>query len=345
MRRERKGERLSLTDLLAKPHQRIPRYRLLIQRLLEHTESDHPDFSMLRRAEVEIHELALKISAIQKETNEQEKRQQILRQLELGIQGLNPNDLGSPTRALIQYDIVTMTNGPWTRKDRCLFLFNDLLIITSISKRAAREVRRGVVNVSTLSNLLDHCRQKLWMYVSLADVEISKVKEEHLKKIMKENREIEADIATLRQINESTTKMHCPHKDLDDEVRQLMNQLTRQLAERQNADTQQSMYLDLSVNTSDGLESISLIFASSERRSQWEEAFADAKLKLVRTEDKRAPPDFVSLIPIRKTRSGLQFTSAAPTLGINPRRLKDVWVCNSDGYVGQVRKDVGNPNN
>jgi hypothetical protein len=31
MRRERKGERLSLTDLLAKPHQRIPRYRLLIQ--------------------------------------------------------------------------------------------------------------------------------------------------------------------------------------------------------------------------------------------------------------------------------------------------------------------------
>ena len=31
MRRERKGERLSLTDLLAKPHQRIPRYRLLLQ--------------------------------------------------------------------------------------------------------------------------------------------------------------------------------------------------------------------------------------------------------------------------------------------------------------------------
>ena len=31
MRRERKGERLSLPDLLAKPHQRIPRYRLLLQ--------------------------------------------------------------------------------------------------------------------------------------------------------------------------------------------------------------------------------------------------------------------------------------------------------------------------
>lgn len=79
MRRERRGERLSLADLLAKPHQRIPRYRLLIQRLLEHTETEHPDFSLLRRAEREIHELALKISTIQKETNEQEHRQKVMK--------------------------------------------------------------------------------------------------------------------------------------------------------------------------------------------------------------------------------------------------------------------------
>lgn len=49
------------------------------------------------------------------------------------------------------------------------------------------------------------------------------------------------------------------------------------------------------------------------------------------------PPDLLSLIPIRKTRAGLQFTSAAPTLGLNSHNLKDVWVCNSDGYVGQVK--------
>ena len=61
----------------------------------------------------------------------------------MAITGLSANDLGSPTRSLLQHDLVTMTNGPWTRKDRCLFLFNDLLVITSISKRAARDVRRG----------------------------------------------------------------------------------------------------------------------------------------------------------------------------------------------------------
>lgn len=40
-------------------------------------------------------------------------------------------------------------------------------------------------------------------------------------------------------------------------------------------------------------------------------------------------------VPIRKTRAGLQFTCAAPTLSLNSG-VRDVWVCNSDGYVGQV---------
>ena len=43
-----------------------------IQRLLEHTEQSHEDFLLLRKAEREIHELATKISTIEKESNEQE---------------------------------------------------------------------------------------------------------------------------------------------------------------------------------------------------------------------------------------------------------------------------------
>ena len=55
--------------------------------------------------------------------NQQENRQRVLRQLELAIGGLSANDLSSPTRSLVQHDIVAMANGPWSRKDRCLFLF------------------------------------------------------------------------------------------------------------------------------------------------------------------------------------------------------------------------------
>ena len=51
--------------------------------------------------------------------------------------------------------------------------------------------------------------------------------------------------------------------------------------------------------------------------------------------DRRPCPEFVGPLPIRKTRAGLQFTCAAPTLP-NEQGIRDVWVCNSDGYVGQV---------
>lgn len=44
--------------------------------------------------------------------------------------------------------------------------------------------------------------------------------------------------------------------------------------------------------------------------------------------DRRPPPEFVSFLPIRKTRAGLQFTCATATLGLNAHNLKDVWVCN-----------------
>lgn len=57
-----------------------------------------------------------------------------------------------------------------------------------------------------------------------------------------------------------------------------------------------------------------------------------AKQKLAAVLDRHPIPEFIASIPIRKTRAGLQFTCASPTLG----GQKDVWVCNSDGYVGQV---------
>lgn len=77
------------------------------------------------------------------------------------------------------------------------------------------------------------------------------------------------------------------------------------------------------------------MFTKPDKRASWEESFTDAKQKLALSADRRPCPEFVGPLPVRKTRAGLQFTCAAPTVsnGQNPR---DVWVCNSDGYVGQV---------
>ena len=76
----------------------------------------------------------------------------------------------------------------------------------------------------------------------------------------------------------------------------MLSQLNRQLAERQNADTQESTYLDLIVNANVGSnenstagensggggggETVSLIFPDAERRTQWEDAFSQVKRRL-----------------------------------------------------------------
>lgn len=77
---------------------------------------------------------------------------------------------------------------------------------------------------------------------------------------------------------------------------------------------------------------MTVVFPKSEKRAQWEKLFNESKQKLIAAHDFQTSPEFLSSIPIRKTRAGLQFTCAASTLGAH----KDVWVCNSDGYVGQV---------
>lgn len=77
---------------------------------------------------------------------------------------------------------------------------------------------------------------------------------------------------------------------------------------------------------------MSIVFSKPEKRTQWEETFNETKQKLIASIERFQVPEFIASVPIRKTRAGLQFTCAAATLGVQ----KDVWVCNSDGYVGQV---------
>lgn len=83
---------------------------------------------------------------------------------------------------------------------------------------------------------------------------------------------------------------------------------------------------------SGGIQNMTVLFSKPDKRAQWEEAFTEAKQKLASALERCQIPEFVVSVPIRKTRAGLQFTCASPTLGIQ----RDVWVCNSDGYVGQV---------
>uniref|UniRef100_A0A336MM28 CSON002879 protein n=1 Tax=Culicoides sonorensis TaxID=179676 RepID=A0A336MM28_CULSO len=148
---------------------------------------------------------------------------------------------------------------------------------------------------------------------------------------MKEIEQLTEDCNKLQQISELTVSLRCQHQVLEDTIRDLQREIQRQLNDRQSNDSQLSQ-LELTLNSPTGAQTMTVVFSKPEKRTQWEETFTDAKQKLATSVEKHPTPEFISSVPIRKTRAGLQFTCASPTLG----GQKDVWVCNSDGYVGQV---------
>lgn len=103
------------------------------QRLLKNTDPSHPDHALLLAAQREVHDLAVKIDSTRTESLELEQQQRTLRDLETLIEGLV--DLPACDRVYLRTDTVTMVTGQGTRKERALFLFSDLLIITSIKRR------------------------------------------------------------------------------------------------------------------------------------------------------------------------------------------------------------------
>ncbi|XP_061932993.1 rho guanine nucleotide exchange factor 17 isoform X4 [Apis cerana] len=331
MEREHKGK-LGLDQLLIKPVQKIPRYELLIQRLLKHTDTTHPDFELLQAAQKEVHELVVKINCTERESLEWEQQQTTLREVQAlveGLAGIVTND-----RAFIRQDLVTIASNQGTRKERALFLFSDLLVITSIKRRSGTIRKPSTSCPNSLVGLLEANKYKMLMRIPLDDLEVMKAKDENLRRMAREVDHLREDCATLTQLQELASTLHSAKQQLEDLIKDMLGQAQRQLAER-NAAHSQLACLELTLNTQAGIENISVMFTKPDKRASWEESFNEAKQKLALSADRRPCPEFVGPLPIRKTRAGLQFTCAAPTLA-NGQGSRDVWVCNSDGYVGQV---------
>ncbi|XP_037893680.1 uncharacterized protein LOC119639994 isoform X1 [Glossina fuscipes] len=325
--REHKGK-LTLDNLLIKPVQKFPNYEMLFQRLIKHTDQDHPDQKHLQDVLKLVHDILVHINCKEREILENGQREATLRELEGVIEGIT--DLIAPDRQFLLFDLVAMPSGQGARKERGFFLFNDLLVLTSIKKRSGT-IRKPNTSTcpGTVASTLDTNKYKFLTKISLDSLEI--VKNENLKRIMTEIENLAEDCNKLQQIAEITASLKYPHQYLEDVIRELHRDVQRQLSERQTNDAQLNM-LELGVNSPNGSQKLTIVFSKAEKRTQWEETFNDAKQKLAATLERHPIPEFLTSIPIRKTRAGLQFTCAAATLS----EKRDVWVCNSDGYVGQV---------
>lgn len=242
MAREHRGK-LALDSLLIKPIQKFPKYELLLQRLIKHTDPSHPDHGLLLSAQKEVHEQLLRINCTEKEALELEQ----LREIEGLIEGLI--DLVSSERQYLRHDMVSMAAGGGTRKERALFLFSDLLLVTSIKRRSGTMRRPPPIGQGSVTSTFEANKYKLLMKIALDDLEIVRARDENLRQMMIEIENLTEDIGILNQINELAWSLHCSHGALEDVIKDMLTNLNKQLAEQQNSDSQLSC-LDLTLNTS-----------------------------------------------------------------------------------------------
>ncbi|KAK1168181.1 rho guanine nucleotide exchange factor 17-like [Acipenser oxyrinchus oxyrinchus] len=328
-------EKQALADLMIKPVQRIPRYELLVKDLLKHTPEDHPDHPFLLDAQKNIKRLAERINKGRKNAEEVERETRVLQEIESHVEGIE--NLLNPQRKFLRQEMVVEVKAVGGKKDRSLFLFTDLLICTTL-KRKSGSLRRSSVSLYNATNVIDTSSKykSLWK-LPLEDVEIVKGTSQatNRENIQKTIGRLDEDLSTLGQISKLSETLSFPHQSLDDVIKDLMAAVHRELAEKQSLSFSMTFPPTKVELTTASLEgSFVFEFSAPDTRSNFEQAFEDAKKKLAMNKD-HWDPEFLKAIPIMKTRSGMQFSCASPSHSC-PENTYEVWVCNSDGYVGQV---------
>lgn len=328
-------EKQALGDLMIKPVQRIPRYELIVKDLLKHTSEDHPDHAYLLDAQRDIKRLAEKINKGRRSAEEAEREARVIQEIEAHIEGVE--NILNPQRKFLRQEIVMEAKSVGGKKDRSLFLFSDLIICTTL-KRKSGSLRRSSMSLYSAASVIDtSSKYKFLWKLPLEDVEVvkSSAQTTNRESLQKTITRLDEDLSTLGQLSKLSETINFPHQALDEAIKDLTTSIHRELSEKQSlAFSMTFLPTKLELTTSSAENSFVFEFSSPDVRSNFEQAFEEAKKKLAMNKD-QWDPEFLKAIPIMKTRSGMQFSCASPSHSC-PDSGCEVWVCNSDGYVGQV---------
>lgn len=106
----------------------------MFQRLIKHTDGEHPDHSNCSESLKLVHDILVHLNCKEREALLNGQREANLRELENVIEGVS--DLVTTDRTFLSFEIVSMPSPHAGRKERGFFLFNDLLVIASIKKKS-----------------------------------------------------------------------------------------------------------------------------------------------------------------------------------------------------------------
>ncbi|CAF1236085.1 unnamed protein product [Rotaria sordida] len=366
--RDHRGK-LTLRDLIIQPVQRIPRYELYIKDFLKCTNLNHPDYQLLLKAQSEIHSLAEQIDQVQKDVGSTELTvtNNSLEVVQDMIENLN--DLVNADRYYIRHDVVTFQSPSGLKKDRYIFLFNDLVIITSCKRRSGTLTKKPatsvIVNSPSGKQYLDNAKHKLIMKISLESIDLAA---DHLKKratppsMIKFHsttstsgdkcRHLEDDVLTLGQMTDLAKTITVPHQ-LDESIKEVLHTVNKHLTDETTSMTnirtaspepitldhnqQKSNNIQLTIHTTERTETIDVLFSSSELKAAWEKSFLEAKKALFEVAAGRRNISFQNVLTLPHSRPGSQFLCGTPRLS-----LGDICICNSEGQVClvNVQSDV-----
>ncbi|KAG7226007.1 hypothetical protein INR49_018615, partial [Caranx melampygus] len=117
---------------------------------------------------------------------------------------------------------------------------------------------------------------------------------------------LDEDLSTLGQISKLSETLSFPHQSLDEVIKDLMASVHRELSEKQSlAFSMTFLPTKLEFTTASAESTFVFEFTSPDARSNFEQAFEEAKKKLAMNKD-QWDPEFLKAIPIMKTRSGMQ---------------------------------------
>ncbi|VDM45743.1 unnamed protein product [Toxocara canis] len=326
--------KLDLDSLLISPVQRVPRYELILKQIVKHTSVEHSDYENLLLAQKHIHELATTINRQKEESEEMEQR---LREIEAIVDGLD--DLVTTGRSFNRYDVVTISNSGGS-KQRCLFLMSDQIILTSV-RRKSPSTRSGRNSASLVqsADFLDSNRFKLLFKISLDDIEISKDSLSLLQSTELRLQAAQEDVNILNKMIELSKLLKSEHSALTtmlDNMRTERMQELRALQEQLTSDPELTT-VHLQVTTINGIESLTIHFSNADKRAIWENALVEAKNALINSLQNDQAPNHLRSIVTHRTRSGLIFSVASPTLGKSMEGgAPNVWVCTTDKFSGQI---------
>jgi hypothetical protein len=142
---------LSLSDLLITPVQRVPRYTLLLKELLKNTPKDHPDYGPLEKAV----ESLQKVGALINEGKRESEKMSALAKIESKISGLGFR-LTEPGRVFLFEGELSEYCESGKRKQRHVFLFNDILICTQVVRGRFVSNEKTVYDAKWTLKLADH---------------------------------------------------------------------------------------------------------------------------------------------------------------------------------------------